>query len=412
MEKILESHDRPVPTEFKVAAAVASLGLLLVFVSTPWVIPLAAGLATALLPSMLGLASSLLYLLVMVAGAVAMVVLVWLAFRWPVLAIGLALLPLALGLVLGTDSGAFPVAATLAGIAVTSSWRRPREAIAAAVLAVTVMWVPVLAFWPGVWRDGNYEGLPLFLPVGVMAAIGTVLVVVATVGALALRVWVLREVERKELAARAGQVEEQSAVVEERARLARDLHDVVAHHVSLIAVRAETAPYTHPTLDAQARTVLTDIAADARLALDELRGVLGILGRAGEDAQRAPQPSWADISALVERTRAAGLQVTLEGDIAAAVSPGVGYAAYRVVQEGLTNARKHAPGAPVRVGLSATDRLVHVSVRNPASAGPAAAGGRGLVGMRERVSALGGRMTAGPVGEEHVVEVTLPVVGA
>ena len=161
-----------------------------------------------------------------------------------------------------------------------------------------------------------------------------------------LRVSGQRELERKALAARSGEVEQQAAVVEERARLARDLHDVVAHHVSLIAVRAETAPYTHPDLDPQARSVLGDIAADARLALDELRGVLGILGRSGA-VERAPQPTWSDITALVERTRSAGVDIEMIGDTSAEVGPSAGYAAYRVVQEALTNARKHAPGARV-----------------------------------------------------------------
>jgi signal transduction histidine kinase len=190
--------------------------------------------------------------------------------------------------------------------------------------------------------------------------------------------------------------------------LARDLHDVVAHHVSLIAVRAETAPYTHPGLSDSARTVLTDIAADARLALDELRGVLGILGRAGEDASRAPQPTWRDIASLVDRTQAAGADVRLAGPVDLDVPPSVGYVGYRVVQEALTNARRHAPGAPVTLELGATSQLLTVRVSSPLTSGGASGSGQGLVGMRERVDAIGGRLNAGPTAEGFVVEAVLP----
>lgn len=309
----------------------------------------------------------------------------------------------------------FPVlgAISLLACGLTGAWTKPAAPWFAGVIALA----PVLA---AVWSGGALVGpgmvqnefthhtdLPYLLFTSALFAIAFLLVCLF---GLVWRRFVVRSEEARQALARAGQVEEQSAVVEERARLARDLHDVVAHHVSLIAVRAETAPYTHTDLGPSAKTVLSDIAADARLALDELRGVLGILGRAGEGAERTPQPTWDDIAALVERTKAAGLDVTLEGETVVNVPATVGYAAYRVVQEGLTNARKHAPGAPARVVLSATDRLVHVSVRNPAATPAASIGGRGLVGMQERVSALGGRMTAGAVAGEYVVEVTLPVV--
>jgi signal transduction histidine kinase len=241
-----------------------------------------------------------------------------------------------------------------------------------------------------------------------LALLYTVVVVLVAVTAWRLRVSGLRELERRTLAARSGEVEHQAAVVGERARLARDLHDVVAHHVSLIAVRAETAPYTHPGLGDDAKGVLTDIAADARLALDELRGVLGILGRSGE-ADRTPQPTWSDIPALVERTRSAGAEIEVVGDTTADVGPASGYAAYRVVQEALTNARKHAPGAPVTLDLDTTSRLLTVQVSTPLPANPTGSGdGRGLVGMRERVEGLGGRLLSGPVGDHFVVEAILP----
>jgi len=291
---------------------------------------------------------------------------------------------------------------------VTASWRDVRTSVVAAALAqlVIVGWLFSGGRMAAPFRaeiNLQYGGSRVVLGLLYGVAVGLV-----ALGAWALRKSAEHELERKALAARSGEVEQESAIVAERARLARDLHDVVAHHVSLIAVRAETAPYTHPKIGEDAKGVLTDIAADARLALDELRGVLGILGRSGE-AVRAPQPTWSDITALVERTRSAGVDIEVVGDASAEVSPSAGYAAYRVVQEALTNARKHAPGARVTVDLETTSQLLTVLVSTPLSGSPSPSGsGQGLVGMRERVEALGGRLLSGPVGEDFVVEAILP----
>ncbi|MGA4507824.1 sensor histidine kinase [Propionibacteriaceae bacterium G1746] len=195
------------------------------------------------------------------------------------------------------------------------------------------------------------------------------------------------------------------AQVSERARLARDLHDVVAHHVSLIAVRAETAPYTHPTLDAPGRALLADIATDARQALDELRGVLGLLRRSdleGGDAgaltaETAPLPGGGDLVPLVERNIAAGMTISLadqRGPYTELVyASSRGHVIYRVLQEALTNARRHAPDEPVLVILSDEAPQLVVTNTLPASPGRATQGaGTGIIGMRERVEALGGRL--------------------
>ncbi len=210
---------------------------------------------------------------------------------------------------------------------------------------------------------------------------------------------------------REGAVTRDAAVLDERARLARDLHDVVAHHVSLIAVRAETAPYSVTDLGAGGRQVLADIAEDARRALDELRGVLGVLRRASDDPALAPQPTAADIPALVARAAASGEQVrwTHEPDGLDTIPPPIGYAGYRVVQEALTNARRHAPGRPVEVtcrpgGRGMWLRVVTDVGRPLGSPAP----GRGLTGARERVEALEGRFAAGPVADSFVVEAEIP----
>lgn len=203
------------------------------------------------------------------------------------------------------------------------------------------------------------------------------------------------------------------AQVGERARLARDLHDVVAHHVSLIAVRAETAPYTHPTLDAQGRALVAEIAEDARRALDELRGVLGLLRRSevdGGTADTAPLPGGNDLVPLVERNRAAGMAISLSDQRGAytelVYASSRGHVIYRVLQEALTNARRHAPDQPVLVMLS--DQAPQLVVTNTTvGAGVEIGTGTGIIGMRERVEALGGHLDVTDDGVEFRVEVHL-----
>lgn len=212
----------------------------------------------------------------------------------------------------------------------------------------------------------------------------------------------LREEEAEALERQALETE---SLAGERARLARDLHDVVAHHVSLVAVRAESAPFVHPGLDDEARAVLAAIAVDAREALAELRQVLVVLQRTGAEGERAPQPTACDVDELVASAVAAGQPVTVEGrwhDVAA----GPGYVLYRAAQEGLTNARRHAPGTTTTLVRSQGEGTARLRLANPAvAAGPT---GRGLIGMRERVEALGGTVSAGVVGGQFVLDVAVP----
>jgi signal transduction histidine kinase len=336
----------------------------------------------------------------------------WLAFRWPGLAIVIGAAP---GVLTWMDGSGVPMHfgafACLGAVAVSASWRRPRAAVVAVGLAIVVAWL-WLASGKAMAAPFNSDITLSYTDVWSLGVVYTVALLLVLAGALWLRRGAFREEQRRALVAREGAIAEQGAVVAERARLARDLHDVVAHHVSLIAVRAETAPYTEPDLEAGGRRVLAEVAAEARLALDELRGVLGILGRAG-DAERAPQPTLADVGALVERTRRSGQEVRLAGDLQAPVGAAAGYAAYRVVQEALTNARKHAPDEPVDVAVGCTPQLLEVVVTNPLVEPSAelGRGGRGLVGMRERVEALGGRLRIRAEGARFEVEATIPVGG-
>jgi signal transduction histidine kinase len=203
------------------------------------------------------------------------------------------------------------------------------------------------------------------------------------------------------------------AATQERARIARELHDVVAHHVSMVAVQAETARLTTPGMPPEGRERLAAIGDTARDALTEMRRLLGVLRAdvAGE-AERAPQPGLDRLDELVDEARAAGTTVhlTVRGD-AVPLAPGVDLTAYRVVQEALTNARRHAAGAAVEVGVDYGDGAVRVRVRDDGP-GPSAAadGGHGLLGMHERVVMVGGRLRVGPADGSRgfLVEAELP----
>ena len=191
--------------------------------------------------------------------------------------------------------------------------------------------------------------------------------------------------------------EERSAVLGERTRIARELHDVVAHHMTLIAVRAETAPYRLGEIPESAREEFGQISAAARESLVEMRRILGVLRSEDQELLVAPQPGVADIADLVERARQAGAAVELTlADGSVGGSPAVELTAYRIVQEALSNAARHAPGVPASVALAQTDKELSVLVRNGPPPGPPAehGTGHGLVGMRERAGAVGGTLSA------------------
>jgi signal transduction histidine kinase len=206
----------------------------------------------------------------------------------------------------------------------------------------------------------------------------------------------------------------------ERRRIAREMHDVLAHRVSLLSVHAgalEFRPDAPPGEIAEAAAV---IRASARSALEELREVIGVLreggdGEAGEP--EPPQPTFADVPALVEESRTVGMRVRCRIDVAGAeTAPDVlGRTVYRIVQEGLTNARKHAPGAAVDVSVSRDGQGVVVEVvsRRPVgvavAAEPLPGAGSGLIGLSERVALAGGDLQQGPdAAGDFVLRATLP----
>jgi signal transduction histidine kinase len=215
----------------------------------------------------------------------------------------------------------------------------------------------------------------------------------------------------------------QIAAAAERARIARELHDVVAHNVSVMVVQADGAAFAFETSPDKARQALTTISRTGRQALAEMRGLLGVLRSADDEgADLTPQPGVEQLAGLLEHTRAAGVPVsfTVEG-VPRPLQPGAALTAYRIVQESLTNVRKHGgPAVMAAVTLRfCEDRLV-IKVTDDGRAGSAgddararAAGdglGHGLIGMRERVEVYGGTVAAGPrPGGGWRVIATLPL---
>jgi signal transduction histidine kinase len=203
-----------------------------------------------------------------------------------------------------------------------------------------------------------------------------------------------------------------AAVAEERARIARDMHDIVAHHVGAIVVQAQGARYALAGDPAAAQAALDTISDSARSALSELRSTIAVLTDIGGTAEHTPQPEASGIHTLIEPMRAAGLPVsmTTSGDLAD-LPRAVSLAVYRVAQESLTNALKHgAPGGHTSLRIERSRVRVTVLVVNDVSEshGTPEGSGHGLLGMGARVSAVGGRLSAGPEGGRWRVEAVLP----
>ncbi|MDL4815929.1 sensor histidine kinase [Actinomadura opuntiae] len=248
----------------------------------------------------------------------------------------------------------------------------------------------------------------------------TVVVLLALVVGYAVR---LRNTSRMQLAAQRRELIEQEkrhqaaeAVLTERQRIARELHDVVAHHMSMIAIQAEAAPYKVEAVPDETRKDLSEIRATALDALTEMRRILGVL-RSEDGAETAPQPSLERLDELVAHARGAGLTVStrLSGDLDG-LPPGVGLTAYRILQEALSNAMRHAPGSRVAVAAVREDGILRLGVVNgPPGDGdvpvPSPEGtGHGIMGMRERASMLGGEVSARDTPDGgFAVNATLPV---
>ena len=194
----------------------------------------------------------------------------------------------------------------------------------------------------------------------------------------------------------------------ERQRIAREMHDVLAHRISLVSMYSGALAYRDDLNPEQTREIAETIRENANLALTELRGVLGSLR--GEDGDR-PQPTLADLPGLIADNRAAGLRIEFSGVTLKGLSPAVSRHAYRIVQEGLTNARKHAPGTKVEVRLSGDPESgLRIELRNPVNGRGAAVpgGGYGLLGLAERTGLVGGWIEHGIRDEVFQLEAWMP----
>jgi signal transduction histidine kinase len=219
---------------------------------------------------------------------------------------------------------------------------------------------------------------------------------------------------RAERLEREQEAEARAAVAEERARIARELHDVVGHSVSVMTVQASAVRRRLNPDQEQEREALEIVEQTGREALAEMRRLVGVLRRPEEGPALAPQPSLQHLDRLVAQARESGLPVELriEGE-ATQLPPGVDLTAYRLVQEGLTNAIKHARASKADVVVRYADGSVEVTVTDDGQGGgDGGGGGHGLVGMRERVTVYGGELEAGPRPEGgYSLRARLPVQG-
>jgi signal transduction histidine kinase len=304
--------------------------------------------------------------------------------RWPLAVFAAALVPY-----LATPRTGPAEPALLIALYTVATLRSPRTAILATSLAAAAS-VSAVAIHGGDWS---------------LALSRTLEAVLASIVGLAVAEHRRQREREKAMLA-------QIAAAEERLRIARELHDLVAHHLSVIVVQANLAAETvepgHPAF-APARAIV----AEGRQALADTRRVLGVLRGHDHPYQRAPQPGLAALDELIERVRAAGIEVrlTTEGE-APIIPPGLDLTAYRIIQEALTNTLRHAHASKALVTVSYSPGSIALEVADN-GIGPSWSGstvGHGLAGMRERAALFGGELTAGPdPGHGYRVHAELPL---
>jgi signal transduction histidine kinase len=312
--------------------------------------------------------------------------LLWGRRRWPV-GVAVAMIPLVLVTLLATG-------AVLVALFTVAVRRRLSVAMAVGILYLLVALVHLGR------RINDLSGWTSILP-------GILVIVAALTWGNTVRARHRMVLALHERACRAEEDQQrrvQQAEEQERSRIAREMHDLMAHRISLVSLHAGVLEF-QPDLGAEeVGRIAGVIRTNAHQALEELREIIGLLREgSSEDAPRRPLPVAANLPELVEESRLAGMSVRLDSQVAdlRAVPDGVGRNAYRIVQEGLTNARKHAPHAPVTVtvsGTAGTALMVEVINPRPAAGGPTGdipGAGTGLVGLRERVRLIGGRLEHG-----------------
>jgi signal transduction histidine kinase len=331
-----------------------------------------------------------------------------LAVRWPWAGLGASV------------AGALALMVVTADAGPQWPWPWPVTVLLAHCLTVFVLALRHTWYWAAsLWSAGAMLTVlaPAVIAHGADAhAVANGVVLVSLSGGIALvgviiRLWILSMVRMEEVERLSAEETGRRRELEERNRIARELHDVVAHSMSVITVQASTARYRQPGLDEAIAREFEEIAASSRRALGEMRGLLGIL-RGQDTAPTAPMPALSDVTELVESTRASGAVITYVGTDAV-VPDAVGLTAFRVVQEALSNALRHAPGSAVAVTVTEDGHDLRVRVTNTAPArtdDPTPGARLGLAGIRERAAALGGTVTAGPTPDGGFeLTATLPV---
>ncbi|MFF9282003.1 sensor histidine kinase [Streptomyces griseosporeus] len=309
--------------------------------------------------------------------------------------------------VTGDPRAPVAMSAVIALYTVASTTDRPTT-WRAGLLTMTVLTGAAMLAGPLPWYA--QENLAIFAWTGIGATAGD---------AVRSRRAVVQAIrERAERAERTREEEARRRVAEERLRIARDLHDVVAHHIALVNVQAGVAAHVMDKRPDQAKEALAHVREASRSALNELRATVGLLRQSGDpEAPTEPAPGLDRLDELAGTFRSAGLPVEVaRADQGTTLPAAVGLAAYRVIQEALTNVRKHAgPQAKAEVSVVRVGPNIEITVLDD-GAGPDDSppgdegGGHGLLGMRERVSALGGFLTTGPrFGGGFRVHAILPV---
>jgi signal transduction histidine kinase len=311
--------------------------------------------------------------------------------------------PGAVGIGVGAVALVSPAAAGANLAAIFNAAIRARGRDLAVIAALVIPWAfasPLLTGYPA---SGSY-----------WVNAGACLLLTGVVLGWGLFIRARRELVRS-LRAQADRAGDEARAAERR-RIAREMHDVLAHRLSLLSVQAGALEF-HPGAPAyEVAEAAGVIRESAKAALEELRGVIGVLREdGGESLTHPPQPTLADIAALVDESRAAGMRITARIELGdAAPTAAVGRTAYRIVQEGLTNARKHAPGAAVTLTVHAPDGSLQVEVRSlapvaVAAVSPLPGAGTGLIGLSERVALVGGELEHGVDAEgAFVVRARLP----
>ncbi|WP_326723650.1 sensor histidine kinase [Streptomyces sp. NBC_00243] len=310
-------------------------------------------------------------------------------------------------LVVGDPRAPVAMSAVVALFTVASATDR-HTAWRVGLLMMTVLTAAAMLAGPLPWYA--QENLGIFAWTGMAAAAGDAV--------RSRRAFVDAIRERAERAERTREEEARRRVAEERLRIARDLHDVVAHHIALVNVQAGVAAHVMDKRPDQAKEALAHVREASRSALNELRATVGLLRQTGDpEAPTEPAPGLGRLDELADTFRNAGLPVEVaRAEQDAGLPAAVDLAAYRVIQEALTNVQKHAGAeakaevSVVRVGPNVEVTVLDNGPGQSAEHAPEVGGGHGLLGMRERVSALGGSCTAGPrYGGGFRVHAILPV---